>query len=65
MIEAGRISVSIVSHGQMELTDRLLNDIEQYCVDLDLDLEVILTLNTDRDEPPNSANFSFPIMSRP
>ncbi len=44
------ISISIVSHGQFELTRLLLDDLEKYCAN---QIEVILTLNIPEAIPDN------------
>lgn len=54
-----KISLSVVSHGQMDLVAQLLNDIEKYC--RGLPLELILTLNLPSDTPPVTGKYSFPI----
>jgi len=53
------ISVSIVSHGQMNLVANLLNDIEKFCINSTL--ELIITLNVDEIFPFELNQFSFPI----
>jgi GT2 family glycosyltransferase len=59
-MSAANISLSVVSHQQIELIGRLLQDIEKHC--RAHSLEVILTLNM-REVPPFDLNgFSFPVM---
>lgn len=53
------ISISVVSHLQMELVTELLGDIEQHC--RDSSLELILTLNLNERLPFSLDNFSYPI----
>jgi len=54
-----QISVSIVSHLQCSLVDKLLADIESVCKASSI--EVILTLNTHEELPFAGRHFSFPI----
>lgn len=56
---AAKISISVVSHGQIVLIADLLADINQYCGDSAL--ELILTLNLDEVLPFAPDSFSFPI----
>lgn len=53
------ISVSVVSHGQIDLIKNLLNDINAYCQESSL--ELILTLNLEENLPFATDNFVFPI----
>ena len=53
------ISISVVSHGQIELVNHLLNDIKDYCDNTTL--ELILTLNIAEDIPFSIESFPFPI----
>ena len=54
-----QISISIVSHLQCSLVDKLLADIESVCKASSI--EVILTLNTHEEPPFAGRHFSFPI----
>ena len=54
-----KISISIVSHGQMDLIAHLLWDIQTHC--RDLDIELILTLNLVQEVPPDVSLYPFPI----
>ena len=54
-----QISISIVSHLQSSLIEKLLNDIEQYCKASSI--EVILTLNMHEETTFAGRHFSFPI----
>ena len=53
------ISISIVSHGQIDLIENLLHDLNHYCNDSSY--EVILTLNLPEAIPFASDSFFFPI----
>lgn len=55
------ISLSIVSHGQINLVHNLLEDIRLYCAGKALSVEVILTLNLPEQIPFQSGELSFPI----
>lgn len=54
-----QISISIVSHLQCSLVEKLLVDIEKYCKTSTI--EVILTLNMNEDLPFSGQRFPFPI----
>ncbi len=54
------ISISVVSHGQIDLIDSLLHDINEHC--LAAQIEVLLTLNLSETLPFNEDNFAFPII---
>jgi N-acetylglucosaminyl-diphospho-decaprenol L-rhamnosyltransferase len=54
-----RISISIVSHGQIYLINNLLNDIHKYCQNSSL--ELILTRNIEETLPFDVDSFLFPI----
>jgi len=53
------ISISVVSHGQMDLIAFLMQDIQTYC--RDMAVELILTLNTCLDFEPDFVEFSYPV----
>ena len=53
------ISVSVVSHGQIDLIKNLLNDINAFCQESSI--ELILTLNIEENLPFATDNFVFPI----
>lgn len=53
------VSISIVSHAQIQLVEHLLHDLMQYCTASPF--EVILTLNVPENLPFGLDNFSFPI----
>lgn len=53
------ISISIVSHGQMDLIVFLMKDIHEHC--RGLSLELLLTLNTDESPLFDEADFFYPI----
>lgn len=53
------ISISVVSHGQINLIKNLLADINEYCQNSSL--ELILTLNLHEELPFAKEDFSFPI----
>lgn len=53
------ISISVISHKQAALIKNLLNDIEDYC--LNLLIEVIITINTNEDIPFSANDYSYPI----
>ncbi|MEI6706184.1 MAG: galactosyltransferase-related protein [Methylococcales bacterium] len=56
---APKISISVVSHGQINLVTNLLHDLTQYCQFLTF--ELILTLNLDETLPFTLDDFNFPI----
>lgn len=56
---ATEISISVVSHLQCSLVEKLLGDIERYC--RTCPVEVVLTLNVHEDPPFAERDFSFPI----
>jgi N-acetylglucosaminyl-diphospho-decaprenol L-rhamnosyltransferase len=53
------ISISVVSHGQIELVTNLLSDLAKYCHTLTF--ELILTLNLYENLPFVADDFAFPI----
>lgn len=53
------ISISVVSHSQINLIESLLSDINRYC--LDISIELILTLNLKETLSFALDDFSFPI----
>ena len=53
------ITLSVVSHGQISMVQKLLADIQQYC--RYEHLEVIVTLNLQGEEVPDLSYFSFPV----
>lgn len=53
------ISISVVSHGQIDLVGNLLLDIEKNCKDSTL--QFLLTMNLDEALPFETADFTFPI----
>ena len=53
------VSISVVSHHQLELIKRLLDDLEKHCGDSRF--ELILTLNLDESLPFALECFSYPI----
>lgn len=53
------LSISVVSHGQMGLIAGLMEDIQSHCVDLNI--ELILTLNLDEDLGFKAEDFFFPV----
>jgi N-acetylglucosaminyl-diphospho-decaprenol L-rhamnosyltransferase len=53
------ISISVISHGQIDLIEELLRDINQHCHTLSLQL--ILTLNLEETLPFAEDIFSFPL----
>jgi hypothetical protein len=53
------ISISVISHMQMDLIDNLLHDIHKHC--RASSLEFILTLNLDEELPVTIDNYWFPI----
>lgn len=60
--EAGQgadISISVVSHTQIQLIENLLHDLENYC--RTLAIELILTINLAETLPFSISDFSFPI----
>jgi len=57
--KAAEISISVVSHGQIDLIANLLHDIDRHC--RALPLELILTLNLEEALPFVAGDFSFPI----
>lgn len=54
------ISISVVSHLQIELVGQLLGDLDKYC--RDSQFEVILTLNCGEVVPFDLGGFAFPII---
>jgi N-acetylglucosaminyl-diphospho-decaprenol L-rhamnosyltransferase len=58
-IRAVEISISIVSHGQINLIENLLHDIAEHCQMLSV--EIILTLNLEEELPFSVSIFPFPI----
>lgn len=56
---SAEISISIVSHAQIDLINNLLHDIDEYCGASSL--ELILTLNLEEDLPFAVDSFSFPV----
>jgi N-acetylglucosaminyl-diphospho-decaprenol L-rhamnosyltransferase len=56
---SGIVSVSVVSHGQIDLIKNLLNDIDAYCQESSL--ELILTLNLKENLSFALDDFVFPI----
>jgi GT2 family glycosyltransferase len=54
------ISISVVSHGQMGLVNKLLDDLSKHCKVTRL--EIILTLNVQEDETPDLSAFEFPVL---
>lgn len=57
--DATKISISVVSHGHINLIDNLLRDIDKYC--RATPIELILTLNLEETLPFATDSFSFPI----
>jgi GT2 family glycosyltransferase len=53
------ISLSVVSHGQMALVQKLLTDISTHCVNERI--ELILTLNLQDEAVPDLSHFTFPV----
>ena len=53
------ISLSVVSHGQMDLIALLMQDIQTYC--RDLSIELILTLNIDEVLTVDVSGFFYPV----
>jgi GT2 family glycosyltransferase len=53
------ISLSVVSHGQMALVQKLLADISQHCANERV--ELILTLNQQDEAVPDLSHFAFPV----
>lgn len=53
------MSLSVVSHGQMDLIALLMQDIQTYCQGLSI--ELILTLNTDEGMPIDEAVYFYPV----
>ena len=53
------LSLSVVSHGQIELINALLHDLQLHC-EL-TSLEVLLTLNLPEELPPSFAQLTFPL----
>lgn len=58
--DAVDVSMSVVSHGQMAMVRQLLDDIQQHCQTLVI--EVILTINTQDEESPDTDAYAFPII---
>lgn len=54
-----KLTISVVSHGQMGLISQLLQDIETHCQGLAL--EVILTLNIPEAVQPDLNRYSYPV----
>ncbi|MFZ5502746.1 MAG: glycosyltransferase [Pseudomonadota bacterium] len=54
-----RISISVVSHGHINLINDLLHDLDQYCCGSPI--ELLLTLNLEEALPFSEAGFSLPI----
>lgn len=52
------ISISIVSHGQFQLVENLLADLEKYCKD---NIEVLLTINIPEKLPQDFSKYHFPV----
>jgi GT2 family glycosyltransferase len=52
------ISLSVVSHGQMSMVQKLLTDISQHCADERI--ELILTLNLQDEAAPDLSGLAFP-----
>ena len=59
LVEAELIAISVVSHGQGELVQRLLDDIRIHCASTPL--YVLLTLNIEECLPFDIANFPYEI----
>lgn len=53
------LSISIVSHRQIGLVQKLLADIQRYCVGTSV--EVILTINVEEQIPFEASDFMFPL----
>lgn len=53
------ISISVVSHGQMELIEDLMRDIQSHCASVSI--ELILTLNTSETFNVDLNGFSYPV----
>lgn len=53
------LSISVVSHGQMELIAGLMEDIRAHCAELNI--ELILTLNLAEDLRFNEPDYFFPV----
>ena len=53
------ISISVVSHGQIDLVENLLHDIDEHC--RASSVELILTLNLEEALPFAAYSFSFPV----
>jgi GT2 family glycosyltransferase len=58
-INTGKISISVVSHAQIDLIGDLLQDLEHYCQASSF--ELIVTLNMDETLPFALESFTFPI----
>ena len=56
---AAEISISVVSHGQIDLIASLLDDIDRHC--REVPIELILTLNIEETLPFAADSFSFQI----
>jgi len=56
---AAEISVSVVSHGQIDLIESLMHDIDEHC--RLVQIELILTLNLKEAIPFDADSFSFPV----
>jgi N-acetylglucosaminyl-diphospho-decaprenol L-rhamnosyltransferase len=55
---AAAISISVISHGQIDLIENLLHDIDEHC--RAVPIELILTLNLEETLPFSADGFSFP-----
>lgn len=53
------LTISVVSHGQIDLIESLLHDIDEHC--RTVPIELILTLNLEEALPFAADSFSFPI----
>jgi N-acetylglucosaminyl-diphospho-decaprenol L-rhamnosyltransferase len=58
-MQSAKMSLSIVSHAQIGLISRLLNDLQEHCAHRDI--EIILTLNLPEQLPFDENSFAFPI----
>ena len=54
-----KVSISVVSHGQIKLIEHLIRDLDVFCKEVSL--EVLLTLNIVEQLTFNPEDFSFPI----
>lgn len=57
--QALEVSISVVSHAQIGMAVKLMQDIETHCKDTAL--ELILTLNLEEELPFDANNFAFPV----